>query len=504
MTTLIPKYDEGATGAVNRPINQKLAEIVSVKDFGAVGDGTTDDTAAVQAALDAVATNGKVVGDASSVFKIMSRINVNSKQLVNINLKYGSNNAYIVLLGFEPTIKNVSISVGTTSPSSVYSLQGVINPVNTENALIDNLEITDAGLNRYGIWCSTKAYNTVIRNCRMDYIGWPILFNDNASGAGARTVDGVTYTGTIGYGLNINGCFLGAAGKTEVGDAIEISCPNYKFTNVVVNNCTALKTNTTSSNGLGFGFAGIRTLQVLNSFLTNVASGAGAIHAEDSYDVIVSNNIIKTSLTGIGFSYNTSNTTVSNNIIKECNVGLTFGSVDSTYIASHYIISGNQFINTVNYPVIGYNSIADVIFTNNIFDVITTSSKTAIQFVSNSPNTISKVLLMNNSFYGDQINDFILLGATGTAAYSEFLSEGNQFANFTSNTNFALFLQTIASIGLTKDHYKNSTGTTKGMLISVVQDPNGYVTGTTGDIAFNVNGGEMYIHNGTSWVLKLS
>jgi hypothetical protein len=51
MTTLIPQYDQGSTGAVNRPINLKLAEQVSVKDFGAVGNGTADDTAAIQAAI---------------------------------------------------------------------------------------------------------------------------------------------------------------------------------------------------------------------------------------------------------------------------------------------------------------------------------------------------------------------------------------------------------------------------------------------------------------------
>jgi hypothetical protein len=48
-------YINSYAGAVGRPLREKLAEIVSVKDFGAKGDGVTDDTAEIQAAFDYIA-----------------------------------------------------------------------------------------------------------------------------------------------------------------------------------------------------------------------------------------------------------------------------------------------------------------------------------------------------------------------------------------------------------------------------------------------------------------
>lgn len=64
-------YNEGGVGAVNRTVQAKLRESASVEDFGAVGDGITDDTVAINAA---VASAEEVTFTAGKTYLTTSRI----------------------------------------------------------------------------------------------------------------------------------------------------------------------------------------------------------------------------------------------------------------------------------------------------------------------------------------------------------------------------------------------------------------------------------------------
>lgn len=54
-------FTQPGTGAVGRTVTSKLSDVVNVKDFGAVGDGVADDTAAIQNAVNEAMKYGKQV-----------------------------------------------------------------------------------------------------------------------------------------------------------------------------------------------------------------------------------------------------------------------------------------------------------------------------------------------------------------------------------------------------------------------------------------------------------
>jgi hypothetical protein len=127
MTTLIPKFDlknGGATpaGAVNRTIYEKLTDSISVKDFGATGNGATDDTAAIQAAVSSL-TSGGCVNIPAGVYLVSAAITIPN----NVTVQGVGDSSQI--------LANTDITVFTTSTATTATIaSGIV----IQNLYINN------------------------------------------------------------------------------------------------------------------------------------------------------------------------------------------------------------------------------------------------------------------------------------------------------------------------------------------------------------------------------
>lgn len=224
-------YLNGATSSVSRTLTSKLQDTVSVKDFGATGNGTTDDTAAIQAAVNAAAR----VYFPSGTYKISSAIILHSGSVL-----YGS--------GRVPSEDGAEIK--NTGSGYSFSI-----PTST-----DDVEISD-------MWIDSESDSAaqggifVGNNFNYEYFSNLYIFLDAGHGVGIDT--GSASVNTEG-GINIY------AQSVRVDDGSE----GFRVqTNSTINDVTFIDCYSDGATSIGFDLLGIDDATLINSKVDNDATG---------------------------------------------------------------------------------------------------------------------------------------------------------------------------------------------------------------------------------------
>lgn len=141
----VTEFKTTATGAVARGMEDKLADIVSVKDFGAVGNGVADDTAAIQNAINSLLARGGTVYLPGGRYKLTAQLFLGNGDGAGTE---STKNA-IKLLG-----EGAGFAVSGSLVPTILSWQGALT---TEPMLVIDGKISDGQLQGVFFECNGLA-----------------------------------------------------------------------------------------------------------------------------------------------------------------------------------------------------------------------------------------------------------------------------------------------------------------------------------------------------------
>ena len=135
------EYDPPFTGAVTSgyTVEDKLAQTVSVKDFGAVGDGVTDDTAAIQAVINAASIGGADVFVPKGIYQtsgieLKAGVTLRGEGAYASIIRATSATTTLVYMNVSTCLKDLKLL------SSVARTNGVFVDVQGNGAILNNCE----------------------------------------------------------------------------------------------------------------------------------------------------------------------------------------------------------------------------------------------------------------------------------------------------------------------------------------------------------------------------
>ena len=135
-------YNQGGTGAIDRTAQVKLQETISVKDFGAVGDGSTNDAAAFTAANSASGLSAVYVP--AGTYLITGTVTGNFFTFGNVTISSGSVSNITQL---SPSVTELSPGVGISPvTNSIFKTSTVVNNnIVTTTILLDLTGLQSGG-----------------------------------------------------------------------------------------------------------------------------------------------------------------------------------------------------------------------------------------------------------------------------------------------------------------------------------------------------------------------
>lgn len=185
-------YNEGSTGAVNRVLTSRLQDYVSVKDFGAVGNGVADDTAAIQLALN----SGGNIYIPDGVYMLATKTTVSPEisflRVPNNTRIYGSRNA---ILKVAP---NVGDYTGVFTSATTYG-SGVAENIQFYGFTIDQDAASNTTCNiTAGVSAKTSGAIIIVRTHHQVSVENMLFLN-------APGVNTVSLNGPVSSNAKING-----------------------------------------------------------------------------------------------------------------------------------------------------------------------------------------------------------------------------------------------------------------------------------------------------------
>jgi len=355
-------FTQAGTGATTRTVDSKLKDVVSVKDFGAVGDGVANDTAAIQAALSSGAKCVTFVG--GQTYKVQTALTAPA------NLVIQGNGATITA-----SIHFTILTVG--SGASIFSLN--FTGAGSASYVAGSTAIACVGTNNAPA-VPTYVTGPTIENCRISgfgeyavclaYVKGGRIAGNSINNIGYAGVGGVSCEDVIVDGNTIKTVSPGTPGGDAYGIFIdrndgtsEVAWPR-SYRCVITNNTIENVTASAADNGQGIDTHGGVSFVIDSNVIKNcecgiflTASSISGSQALGPKQCIVSNNVIEGGANSIGYGI----------VVYGARSGVTVIEYAEDCVVSGNIVTGHGKQNEVAINATLFSATKNLNVTGNIF-----------------------------------------------------------------------------------------------------------------------------------------